>query len=57
VNGLAAYLSMSGYAAFVWPAYGAALAVMGALAIWSWRAYRLAARALERLQADAQSRG
>jgi heme exporter protein D len=57
VKALAAYLSMGGYAAFVWPAYGVAVAVLGALAFWSWRTYRLAVRTLERLQADIPSRG
>jgi heme exporter protein D len=47
---VAAYLSMGGYAAFVWPAYAVAVIVLGGLAIGSWRSYRRAARSLERLQ-------
>jgi heme exporter protein D len=45
------YLAMGGYAAFVWPAYGAALAVLGGLAWQSWRRYR-ASSALDRLQRE-----
>jgi heme exporter protein D len=56
MNAIAVYLSMGGYAVFVWPAYGVAFAVMGGLAVWSWRSYRLAARTLERLQADGPNR-
>jgi heme exporter protein D len=48
------YLAMGGYAAFVWPAYGVALAVLGGLAIQSWRRYRQSTAMLERLQ---QGRG
>ena len=44
------YLAMGDYAAFVWPAYGVALAVLGGLALHSWRRYRESALALERLQ-------
>jgi heme exporter protein D len=31
------FLSMGGYAAFVWPSYGVAFAVMGGLLLWAWR--------------------
>jgi heme exporter protein D len=44
------YLAMGGYAAFVWPAYGIAFAVLGGLAWHSLRRYRASADALERLQ-------
>src|SRR4029079_13089552 len=37
---LAAYFAMGGYAAFVWPAYAIAAAVLAGLAICSWRRYR-----------------
>jgi heme exporter protein D len=47
-----AYLSMGGYAAFVWPAYGVAVSVLGGLTLWCWRRRRQATRALERLQRD-----
>jgi heme exporter protein D len=49
---IAAYLAMGGYAGFVWPAYGVAVAVLGGLALWSWRRRRHAVLALERLQQD-----
>lgn len=54
MNALEAYLRMGGYAAFIWPAYGAAFAVLGGLAHWSWRSYRRAVRTLDRLQPDAE---
>ena len=47
---LPAYLAMGGYAAFVWPAYGIAAAVLGGLAIYSWRRHRASVDALARLQ-------
>ena len=37
---IGAFLAMGGYAAFVWPAYGVAFAVLGGLAAQSWRRYR-----------------
>jgi heme exporter protein CcmD len=43
---------MGGYAAFVWPAYATALAVLGGVALWSWRRHRAAWRNLERLQRE-----
>jgi heme exporter protein D len=48
------YLAMGGYAAYVWPAYGVTLAVLGGLALWSIGAYRRARRALERLQRETE---
>ena len=50
------YLAMGGYAAFVWPAYGVAVTVLGGLALWSWRRHRQAVGALERLQRDGPRR-
>ena len=44
------YLAMGGYAAFVWSAYGAALAVLGGYAWYCWRRYRASTEALEKLQ-------
>ncbi len=52
MGGIGAYLAMGGYAAFVWPAYGVAFAVLGGLALSSWRRYRESAVTLERLQQD-----
>jgi heme exporter protein D len=46
----AQWLTMGGYAAFVWPAYAVAGAVLGALAWHAWRAYRVSETALSRLQ-------
>jgi len=50
------YLAMGGYAAFVWPAYGVALAVLGGFAWYSWRRYRASAEALEKLQREFRTR-
>ena len=51
-DGLASFLAMGGYAAYVWPAYGVTLAVLAGLALWSLGAYRRRQRELERLQRD-----
>jgi heme exporter protein D len=50
MNGIQDFLAMGGYARFVWPAYGLALAVLGGVAIQSWRRYRASLVALARLQ-------
>jgi heme exporter protein D len=50
------FLAMGGYAQFVWPAYGVALAVLGGFAVHSWRRYRDSVVALDRLQRDRRSR-
>ena len=50
------YLAMGGYAAFVWPAYGTALAVLGGLAWYSWRRYRASVDVLEKLQSELPTR-
>jgi heme exporter protein D len=47
---LASWLAMGGYAAFVWPAYAIAVAVLGGLAAWSWQRHRQSGGALARLQ-------
>ena len=49
---IGAFLAMGGYAGFVWPAYGVAVAVLGGLALFSWRRYRESTVTLERLQQD-----
>jgi len=46
------YLAMGGYAAFIWPAYAIALAVLGGITAQSWRRYRASRRALDRLQRE-----
>ena len=50
ISTISAYLAMGGYAAFVWPAYGLTAAVLGGLALHSWRRYQHSLRALEGLQ-------
>ena len=49
---IGAFLAMGGYAGFVWSAYGVASAVLGGLAVYSWRRYRDSIVTLERLQQD-----
>jgi len=49
---IGAFLVMGDYAGFVWPAYGVAFAVLGGLAVFSWRRYRESTVALDRLQQD-----
>jgi heme exporter protein D len=53
MSALAEYLAMGGYAGFVWPAYGFALAVLGGLALQSWRRYRASVTALGRAAGNA----
>jgi heme exporter protein D len=50
MNAIGTFLAMGGYARFVWPAYGLALAVLAGLACDSWRRYRASVGALDRLQ-------
>jgi heme exporter protein D len=56
MGSIGAFFEMGGYAGFVWPAYGVAVAVLGALAAQSWRRYRESMRALERLQRGGRTR-
>jgi heme exporter protein D len=53
MSGFDAFLTMGGYAAFVWPAYAAAAVVLGGLLTWSIAGYRRAQRELEVLQRTA----
>ena len=46
------YLAMGGYAAFVWPAYGVALAVLAGLTWHCWRRHRVSIQSLEELQRE-----
>jgi heme exporter protein C len=48
----ASFLAMGGYALYVWPAYGAALIVLGGLLAWSIAAHRRVERALEVAQRE-----
>jgi heme exporter protein D len=45
-----AFLAMGGYAAFVWPAYLMAVAILGGLSVQSWWRYRESVRMLDKLQ-------
>jgi heme exporter protein D len=56
MNALSAYFGMGGYAAFVWPAYAITAAVLGGLAVHSWRRYRASVDALARLQSPSRNR-
>ena len=56
IGDLGSYLAMGGYAAFVWPAYGVSLIVLGGLSWHSWRRHRASAAVLERLQREFGSR-
>ena len=51
-----AFFEMGGYAAYVWPAFGAAAAIMVALLVLNLRAMRVREAALRRLEADAGRR-
>ena len=53
---LASYFAMGGYAAFIWPAYGFAAAVLGGLALHSWRRYRASQDALRNVEPRAPAR-
>jgi heme exporter protein CcmD len=46
------FLAMGGYAQFVWPAYGASVAGLGAAVALVWRAYARAAARLTVLERD-----
>ena len=48
------FFEMGGYAAFVWPAFGAAAAIMIALLLFSIRAMRAREAALRALEATAR---
>jgi|HubBroStandDraft_6_1064221.scaffolds.fasta_scaffold181163_2 heme exporter protein CcmD len=46
------FLAMGGYAAYVWPAYGASFVGIGAAVALSWRAYARAKATLERAERE-----
>src|SRR4051812_28214690 len=54
---LAQWGSMGGYAAFVWPAYAVAVAVLGGLSWHAWRAHRVSEKTLDRLTRRGDSDG
>ncbi|HLY44803.1 MAG TPA: heme exporter protein CcmD [Stellaceae bacterium] len=47
---VARWAAMGGYAMFVWPAYGVAVAVLGGMAVHAWRRHRQSGDELTRLQ-------
>jgi heme exporter protein D len=56
LNAIESWLAMGGYAGFVWPAYGVTAAVLGGLALFSWRRHRRSSDALARLQEQTGTR-
>ena len=50
---MSGFLAMGGYGAYVWPAYAIAVAVLGGLALQSWRARARARAALDAAEANA----
>jgi len=56
LNAVLSWFAMGGYAGFVWPAYGVAAAVLGGLALFSWRRYRRSDDTLARLQEQTGTR-
>ncbi|HYM02834.1 MAG TPA: heme exporter protein CcmD [Stellaceae bacterium] len=52
MQGVDAFLAMGGYAAFVWPAYGLAVIVLGGFTLQSLTAYRRRQRELDLLQRE-----
>jgi heme exporter protein D len=53
---MAEFLAMGGYAGYVWPAFGAVLALMAGLLAKSWRDGRRTAAALAALQGERRAR-
>ncbi|MCW5773516.1 MAG: heme exporter protein CcmD [Rhodospirillaceae bacterium] len=56
MDGLAKFLAMGGYAAYVWPALGLATAVLAGLLVASARSARQREAELARLEAEAGPR-
>jgi heme exporter protein CcmD len=56
MSGFGQWASMGGYAAFVWPAYGAAVAILGGIATQSCWRYSASLRELGRLQSRSRPR-
>ena len=55
-RGAMSFFEMGGYAAYVWPAFGAAAAIMVALLVLSIRTMRVREAALSSLEATARRR-
>ena len=47
---MAEFFDMGGYAAYVWPAYGAFVLILGGLALWSARRNRATRETLEEVE-------
>jgi heme exporter protein D len=47
---MSAFLAMGGYAAFIWPAYGISVLLLGGAAVLTVRAYRRARAQLDALE-------
>ena len=56
VAAIESWFAMGGYAGFVWSAYGVTGAVLGGLALISWRRHRRSGATLARLQRQAGPR-
>ncbi len=56
MSAIAHWAAMGKYAAFVWPAYGIAVAVLGGVAFHSWHRHRRSGDALARLQPQGEAR-
>ncbi len=54
---LSHWLAMGGYGAYVWPAYGVAIVIIGCLALVSVLSARAARRELQRLQTASHGAG
>jgi len=54
---MSAFFAMGGYAAFVWPAYGATLAGFALAGLLSWRGYARARARLARLEGANEKTG
>jgi heme exporter protein D len=50
MSAFADWLTMGGYAGYVWPAYALATAVLGGLSLYYWSRHRRSAADLDRLQ-------
>ncbi|MGH7123449.1 MAG: heme exporter protein CcmD [Stellaceae bacterium] len=56
MDALGQFLAMGGYARFVWPAYGLAVLVLGAMALQSYRAWRRQRRLWSTIEASRPQR-
>lgn len=56
MSGFGHWASMGGYAGFIWPAYGIAVAILGGIVAQSLWRYRASRRVLDRLQGPSRRR-